>query len=259
MSIILDGTSGITTPGVTGITTPVSVGQGGTGRASTTAYAVICGGTTSTSAEQSIASVGTSGQVLTSNGAGALPTFQTISTSASPQYALYTSGTSTWTCPAGVTKIKVTVIGGGGGGAFWSSISSYGGGTGGAGFNYYTVTPGTGYTVTVGAGGNGGSSSGSNGGTSSFSSLISATGGAGTVTFQVPGADGTCANGLLNQGAMAANGYGFLGAITSVYGSNTAQTWTAALGYAPGAKGLRYNACQGSGGVGGAVYIEYIG
>jgi hypothetical protein len=79
MSIILDGTSGITTPGVTGITTPVSVGQGGTGRASTTAYAVICGGTTSTAAEQSIASVGTSGQLLTSNGASALPTFQTPS------------------------------------------------------------------------------------------------------------------------------------------------------------------------------------
>jgi hypothetical protein len=54
----------------------VTVAQGGTGRASTTAYAVICGGTTSTSAEQSIAGVGTTGQVLTSNGAGALPTFQ---------------------------------------------------------------------------------------------------------------------------------------------------------------------------------------
>jgi hypothetical protein len=42
-----------------------------------TAYAVICGGTTAqTTALQSIASVGTSGQILTSNGAAALPTFQ---------------------------------------------------------------------------------------------------------------------------------------------------------------------------------------
>jgi hypothetical protein len=55
----------------------VTVAQGGTGVASTTAYAVQCGGTTSTGAHQAIASVGTSGQVLTSNGAGALPTFQT--------------------------------------------------------------------------------------------------------------------------------------------------------------------------------------
>ena len=39
-------------------------------------YAVLCGGTTSTNPIQSIASVGTAGQVLTSNGAGALPTMQ---------------------------------------------------------------------------------------------------------------------------------------------------------------------------------------
>ena len=57
----------------------VTVAQGGTGRTTNTAYAVICGGTTTGGAEQSIASVGTTGQVLTSNGAGALPTFQTIS------------------------------------------------------------------------------------------------------------------------------------------------------------------------------------
>jgi len=52
------------------------VAGGGSGRTTATAYAVICGGTTTTAAHQSIASVGTSGQILTSNGAGALPTFQ---------------------------------------------------------------------------------------------------------------------------------------------------------------------------------------
>lgn len=55
---------------------PIQVAKGGTGVASNTAYAVLCGGTTAAGAIQSIASVGTSGQVLTSNGAGALPTFQ---------------------------------------------------------------------------------------------------------------------------------------------------------------------------------------
>ena len=54
---------------------PIEVALGGTGVTSTTAYAVLCGGTTSTSPIQSIASVGTSGQVLSSNGS-ALPTFQ---------------------------------------------------------------------------------------------------------------------------------------------------------------------------------------
>lgn len=57
---------------------PLPTAQGGTGLTSTTAYAVLCGGATSTGNLQSIASVGTSGQVLTSNGAGALPTFQTL-------------------------------------------------------------------------------------------------------------------------------------------------------------------------------------
>lgn len=54
----------------------VTVAQGGTGRATATAYAVIIGGTTATGAHQSIASVGTAGQVLTSAGAGAPPAFQ---------------------------------------------------------------------------------------------------------------------------------------------------------------------------------------
>jgi hypothetical protein len=54
----------------------LSVARGGTGAGSFTAFAVLCAGTTSTSAFQPIASVGTAGQILTSNGAGALPTFQ---------------------------------------------------------------------------------------------------------------------------------------------------------------------------------------
>jgi len=56
----------------------IGVANGGTGNTTATAYAVQCGGTTSTGAFQSIASVGTSGQVLTSNGAAALPTFQSL-------------------------------------------------------------------------------------------------------------------------------------------------------------------------------------
>ncbi len=62
---------------LSGLTTPLTVVQGGTGIASATDYAVLVGGTTSTNPFQSIASVGTSGQVLTSNGAGAKPSFQT--------------------------------------------------------------------------------------------------------------------------------------------------------------------------------------
>jgi hypothetical protein len=71
-------------PLTTGVTGTLPVANGGTGRTTNTAYAVICGGTTTGGAEQSIASVGTAGQVLTSNGAGALPTFQAAGGSSFP-------------------------------------------------------------------------------------------------------------------------------------------------------------------------------
>jgi hypothetical protein len=92
----LTNCTGYTTANLSGsisLTTQVSgtlpVANGGTGVASATAYALLAGGTTSTGAFQSLASVGTSGQVLTSNGAGALPTFQ------SPASTGLTVGTTT--------------------------------------------------------------------------------------------------------------------------------------------------------------------
>jgi hypothetical protein len=59
--------------------TAVGVQYGGTGLATTTAYSVVFTGTTATGVFQASAGPGTSGQVLTSNGAGALPTFQATS------------------------------------------------------------------------------------------------------------------------------------------------------------------------------------
>ena len=79
---IIKATSGVIAAAVAGTDyynpggTDVSVADGGTGGSGHTEYAVLCGGTTTTNPLQSIASVGTSGQVLTSNGANALPTFQ---------------------------------------------------------------------------------------------------------------------------------------------------------------------------------------
>lgn len=73
--------------------TTAVVAGGGTGVTSNTAYAVLCGGITSTDPIQSIASVGTAGQVLTSNGAAALPTFQTVSTPSATGFIAYASAT----------------------------------------------------------------------------------------------------------------------------------------------------------------------
>lgn len=78
-----------------GWTGQLAVGRGGTGDASFTAYSVICGGTTSAGALQSVASVGSTGQVLTSNGAAALPTWQnatgtgTVNSGTAQQAAYY--------------------------------------------------------------------------------------------------------------------------------------------------------------------------
>lgn len=64
-----------------GVSGTLAVGNGGIGVATLTAYAPIFAGTTSTGPVQS-GTVGSSGQVLMSNGAGALPTFQTLATTA---------------------------------------------------------------------------------------------------------------------------------------------------------------------------------
>ncbi|HMJ67580.1 MAG TPA: hypothetical protein VK508_01730 [Cyclobacteriaceae bacterium] len=58
------------------ITLPVTVPNGGLGVSSLTAYSLLAGGTTSTGNIQQISGVGTSGQSIVSNGAGALPTWQ---------------------------------------------------------------------------------------------------------------------------------------------------------------------------------------
>jgi len=89
----------------------------------------------------------------------------------------YTSGSTTWTKPAGCKKILVSVTGGGGGAAGYCES----GGAGGYAEKWVDVTDVSAVAVTVGGGGNsvGYYAGAGNGGTSSFGSYVSASGGYG--------------------------------------------------------------------------------
>lgn len=79
---ISGGTTGITTTAAASevdLTGTLNVSHGGTGNTSFTAYSVICAGTTSANPFQNVSGLGNAGNVLTSNGAGALPTWQSAS------------------------------------------------------------------------------------------------------------------------------------------------------------------------------------
>lgn len=75
-SILVTSSGGVPSLSTT-IPFTVPVTTGGTGRTTmTTAYGIITAGTTATGNLQTLASLGTAAQVLTSNGAGALPSWQ---------------------------------------------------------------------------------------------------------------------------------------------------------------------------------------
>lgn len=122
------------------------------------------------------------------------------------QDAIMITSTTTWTCPADVTKVWVSMVGGGaGGGSGWYDINSgqyYSGGGGGSGWyivNYkITVVPATVYNITIGAGGTGNSyyqhpQANIQGGTTSFGALVSVPGGyPGSSAYQYAVGTGGC-------------------------------------------------------------------
>jgi hypothetical protein len=222
----------------TNVTGTVGVANGGTGLTSTTSYGVLAGGITTTGALQNIGT-GTTGQVLTSNGPGVLPSFQAAAASGFSNMQVFTSP-GTFTTPSSTTKIKVTVVGGGGGSG--GPISG-GGGGGGTAIYVGPVTSSTGYPVTVGSAGN----------TSSFSSLASATGGSSGNSPSGGGAAGAGSAGTLQfkgsggGGQLAPGGSSFLGGGGNVSSSGGV--------YGGGAGGT--TSAPGLTGAAGVVVVEY--
>lgn len=101
-----------------------------------------------------------------------------------------TPGTTSWTVPANVTRVRAVCVGGGGSAGYHQNYPGGGGGSGGRSTRWCDVTPGQIIPVTVGAGGSPAApyTAGNTGGTSSFGAFCSSTGGNG-------GAGGTVAGG----------------------------------------------------------------
>lgn len=131
------------------------------------------------------------------------------------EQALTSAGSSTWSVPAGVVRVKVTVVGGGGGGGNGAAnnVASAGGGGGGYAIRVISgLTPGAAISYTVGAGG----AIQASGTASSFGPTngvrVSATGGGGGGPWGY-GSGGTGSGGTLN--GTGGDGGGFLGASTT--------------------------------------------
>jgi hypothetical protein len=205
----------VTAINASGITSgTLAVGRGGTGATTLNSEAVIIGNTTGA---VKFVAPGTSGNVLTSNGTAWLS--QAIAAGGDYIMQAYTSP-ATWTKPANIKAVKVTVVGAGGTGGSASNTGGNpsgggGGGGGGAAIEYLDAPaiPGP-VSVTAGPGTNSfgpfcsatAGSAGENGGPA-----LGGAGGAGGAgsggTFNVNGGGGGCgATGLSDSGFISGAG-----------------------------------------------------
>ena len=166
-----------------GLYNQTGVANGGTGKATVTAGAILAGNGTSAMVE-----IGgtTAGTILAASPTGWAATAASVATGGNYVLNDYTSP-ATWTKPTGLKAIKVTVQAGGGNGYTSPTIAGKGGGGGGASIRYIPAPsiPGP-VSVTVG----------STGGTSSFSTYATATGGGNAVGPTAPGGSAVGAGGI---------------------------------------------------------------
>ena len=234
-------------------------------------------------------SSGSSNQFLNTNGSGILswatPNISGIVGMVSTQSSVIL------TIPAGITKCKITAIGGGGGGggsAYVSSINGYntgsGGGAGGTAVSFIVnLTPLQTLNITIGNGGNGGVNGspgayGANGGTTSVSgtgfTTVTGSGGFGGQTgngyayggnggpatggtiFNLNGQTGSGNSQTISNSAAVSGGDGggsiFPGACGGIYGGSSSFNPGGGGGGAGGGSGT-----YGGNGGNGMVIIEY--
>ena len=276
LNIIVTGTVTITSFGTTAVThgLPYRVRFAAALTLTNGANLILPGATNITTAAGDVADVVYDGSNVWRVINYALASGQPLITSPIPTIQAFTSS-GTFTVPAGVTKVKVTVVGGGAGGrTATNSTPQCVGGYGAASIKVITglTPPGT-VTVTVGSGG----AANTNGVTSSFGAYCSATGGS-SPAFGGPGnggAGGTATGGDINfTGGAGGGGSGVNGTVagnggtggSSIFGGaglgafSTNSASTAGAG-APGTGAGGGGGCggPGTGGAGGSgiVIVEY--
>jgi hypothetical protein len=243
----------------------LAVGRGGTGATTLNSEAVIIGNTTGA---VKFVAPGTSGNVLTSNGSAWLS--QAIAAGGDYVMQVYT-GPATWTKPASVKAVKVTVIGAGGNGGSGATApgpaggqnrAGANGGGGGGAIEYLDAPaiPGP-VTVTVGS---------APSKTSSFGPFLSATGGTNGGNASAPSDNSTpVAGGEGSGGQINVPGgrgidsgdqpYGIGGGSAFGFGApnggGSNQNAAAGLGFGGGGRG-RIGTGTGGSGASGIVIVE---
>lgn len=190
------------------------------------------------------------------------------------QRRIPSNGTTTWTVPSGVSKVRITCVGAGGGGSYY--WSTYYGGCGGSGGGFasgeFSVTPGASLNISVGpAGGYPYTNSvyAGNGGTASVTGTgisVSATGGGGSYSTSTVGTPGggsvnganliggtslTAAGGSGGAGSQSAIGWGPEGYGAGGGGAAGSYKGNGFAGGAASGGGYSYSS-GGGGGIGGA-------
>lgn len=186
-----------------------------------------------------------------------------------------TTGTSTFTVPSGITRVKVRVVGagGGGGGNTTATQSGGGGGAGGYAEEMVNVSGTTTIQVFVGTGGAGGAGTGADGANGMWSTFgtngefLSASGGSGGATGGPGGAGGVGSNGDLNTrgGGGGAGSDASSAGGSSVFGAgarsstNTDVTGASGENYGGGGAGGFSAGADTAGGAGGqgVVIVEW--